>query len=83
MITLSKGCDLRSIPVWIAVLVFAVLVYLLSAGPVWWLVRRGVISKPAYSTIYAPIAFLDQSPGDIFYRYVDGWAPVIEIHNMQ
>jgi hypothetical protein len=62
---------------------FAFLVYVLSAGPAWWLVSRGALSTSTYWRIYEPIAFLDSSPGDIFYKYINWWASVIKVNNSQ
>ena len=52
--------------------------YVLSSGPVWWLHKHGVLSKSTFATIYRPIAFLDNSPHDIVYRYINWWSPVTE-----
>jgi hypothetical protein len=62
------------IPVVLCLLVF----YILSTGPVWWLHKHGVISKSAFAVIYRPIGyFIEYSPGDICYGYIDWWSPVI------
>lgn len=52
--------------------------YVLSTGPVWWLHKHGFISRPAFEIIYLPIGYLiDHSPGDILFRYISWWSPII------
>jgi len=59
------------------VLLSALLVYVFSASPVWWLVSRGVLSWPTFRAIYKPIAFLEEgSYGGVFDKYIYWWAPV-------
>jgi hypothetical protein len=54
--------------------------YILSTGPVWWLHKHGVISRPSFASVYQPIGyFIENSPGDIFYRYIAWWSPIIEL----
>ena len=56
----------------------AFVIYLLSTGPAWWLHKHGVISDSAFTVMYQPIACcIKNSPGDILYRYIDWWSPVI------
>ena len=49
----------------VALLIFVL--YVFSAGPVWWLHKHGGLSKSAFSAIYQPIGyFAKHSQGDIF-----------------
>jgi len=54
--------------------------YVLSTGPVWWLHKHSVLSKDTFAVIYKPIGYsIEHSPGDIFYRYIAWWSPLIEL----
>jgi hypothetical protein len=69
----SSGCRFASI------VTVAFVFYVLSTGPVWWLHKHGVMSKSVFAVIYQPIGyFIEHSPGDICYRYIAWWSPVIE-----
>jgi hypothetical protein len=53
--------------------------YGLSTGPAWWLHKHGVLSHSGYCRIYQPIGYaIEHSPGDIVFRYIDWWSPVIK-----
>ncbi len=48
-----------------------VVVCVVSAGPVWWIHKHGLLSKAAFATIYQPVGFMiENSPDDVLFRYV-------------
>jgi hypothetical protein len=61
-----------------AVALVGVVLYGLSTGPVWWLHKQGAFSKSTFAFAYRPMGyFIENSPGDVCYRYIDWWSPVI------
>ena len=65
----------------VASLVFIAVLYIASIGPAWALTKHGHISKPAFQTIYSPLAGLENHcPGDLLWRYESWWAPKMDIH---
>ncbi len=77
--SIPRSCGFRLVNVTAIAFTFCVL-YVLSAGPVWWLHKHGVLSKSAFQVIYRPVGnFMEHSPGDMYYRYIAWWSPVIEL----
>ena len=49
--------------------------YVLSIGPVWWLVNHRYLSAEAFKFIYYPIWFLPRGLIDMLESYARLWAP--------
>ena len=58
----------------------ALTAYVLSAGPMWALTSHRVISKSVFGIVYIPLVPLEKHcPADLFWRYMNCWAPGIEL----
>ena len=55
----------------------ALVLYVLSIGPAWWMVRHNYLSKETFVSIYYPFQFLPPDLMRMVLGYVDLWAPLI------
>lgn len=66
---------------WVGWLVWVILVpllYVLSFGPVCWLVEKGYLPREAYS-IHAPLSYLPDAVTSRIELYLDWWVPRLPI----
>ena len=54
----------------------ALVLYVLSSGPVWWLWSHDYLSRDALEVIYFPLQFLPRGLTDMIDEYTLLWAPV-------
>lgn len=57
---------------WIVWLILAPGMYLLSVGPVVWLVSKGYLSE-SVGAVYAPVSYLPESFVELWSRYAAWW----------
>lgn len=58
-------------PVWV---VLTPVLYVLSTGPVWWLVAKGILPAEVIQ-FYAPLTYCGSSFNDLIMRYAGWWLP--------
>ena len=72
---------MKKITLIVGALVLVAVLYIATIGPAWALTKHGHLSKPAFQTIYSPLAGLENHcPGDLLWRYENWCAPVMDIH---